>query len=335
MRLLLGLCLSLACPTAGWSGERPVPLAVAGGALRATIAPDRGGELSSLQYRRHGAWVELLYRGGDYSPTDDWTGHAPLLWPATGRTQQGASDPPAPTWTHDGRTLTMPIHGFARDRAWRVVGRGSDRLTVALTDDAASRAIYPFGFRLWCAYRLRARSIELRYSVVAARDNKGAMPFSIGNHVTFALPLVPGSAPGAMTVETPARLMLPVDQAGRPTGKAVPESRFTSPQPLSGMPVRQPIPLGGYAGDPWLRLRDPGGVSLIIRHRGAPRAGGTPVAFNLWGDVGKGFFSPEPWLGRQNALVTGDGLVQLPPGQRFGWTVVIALDVAKTGRAAR
>lgn len=303
--------------------------------MRAAVAPGRGGEISSLQYRRHGAWVELLHVGGDYPPSDDWNGCAPILWRATGHTQQGASDSLAPTWTVGCRALVMPIHGFARDRAWRVTRRSRVPVMVTLPDDGASRAIYPFGFRLSCAYCVRNRSIELRYSVIAARDNKGAMPFSIGNHIIFALPLVPGSATSAVTVETPAGLRLPLDPAGRPTGTAVLESRFSTPQPLPALPVRRPVPLGGCRGDPWPRSRDPSGLLLTIRHYRSPQPAGTPIAFNLRGDVGKLFFSPQRWFGRQNALATGDGLVRLSSWQRFGPTAGIALGSDKTEGAAR
>ena len=55
------------------------------GGLRATIVPQRGAELASLQVRHRGGWVELLHRALDFSPTDEWQGRAPLLWPAVGR----------------------------------------------------------------------------------------------------------------------------------------------------------------------------------------------------------------------------------------------------------
>ena len=41
------------------------------GGVEAAIAPEKGGELSSLRVRRRGEWVEMLYLGRDYSPRDD------------------------------------------------------------------------------------------------------------------------------------------------------------------------------------------------------------------------------------------------------------------------
>jgi len=56
------------------------------------------------------------------------------------------------------------------------------------------------------------------------------------------------------------------------------------------------------------------------------------VLFNLWGDAGDGFFSPEPWVGLQNSLVLGQGLVRLEPGEAFDWTVRIAPEASQPER---
>ena len=53
--------------------------------LEISIAPEKGGETSSLRVRAGEEWVETLYLANDYAPREGWTGKAPLLWPATGR----------------------------------------------------------------------------------------------------------------------------------------------------------------------------------------------------------------------------------------------------------
>jgi len=70
------------------AGDEPVELIIlrdTDAGVEAGIAPSQGGELSSLRFRRGTDWLEILYLGRDYTPRDDWTGKAPLLWPATGR----------------------------------------------------------------------------------------------------------------------------------------------------------------------------------------------------------------------------------------------------------
>lgn len=307
--------------------EPLIELGRPGGSLRASVSPEHGGELASLRVRHRGEWIELLYRGGNYAPTQDWAGRAPLLWPATGRSLLPShSGELVQTWNHGGRHLEMPIHGFARDRRWSVDSRSGDAGSVSFADDAASRQIYPFGFRVSCDYRLNRNSIQLRYVVRAAATNREPMPFSIGNHVTFVVPLVPGSRPEAVKVQSPASFMMPLDQAGRPTGSIVPDTRFRTPIPVTSLAARQAISLGGYKGEPWLRLSDSGGLSVTISHEPDRVASGVPVMFNLWGDPSAGFFSPEPWYGRQNSLNTGEGLVRLAPGKVFRWTITIAVE---------
>jgi len=69
-------------------GPEPVELIVVRdmeAGVEAAIAPTQGGELSSLRVRHGEEWLETLYLARDYTPREDWTGKAPLLWPATGR----------------------------------------------------------------------------------------------------------------------------------------------------------------------------------------------------------------------------------------------------------
>ena len=81
----------------------------------------------------------------------------------------------------------------------------------------------------------------------------------------------------------------------------------------------------------WLSVM--GGCASGARAKAAPpeswtrrAASGDPVGFNMWGDIRKGFFSPEPWWGKQNALATGDGVVRLEPGARFEWAFKVSIN---------
>lgn len=298
------------------------------GRLSAYIAPSDGGELVGLGWRTGEDEVELLYRGRDLSPAADWRGKAPILWPAVGRNFGGGTGG-ALGWTHGGLFRPMPIHGFAKDLPWRRVAAGPADLTVRLQDTPLTRQSYPFGFVVDLRYALRGERIELRHRVLALQDNAQPMPFSIGNHVTFRLPLLPGGDTAHATIATPARRQVITDAAGRPTGE-VRDVDFRQPRPVASLPPRTAVSLSGYSPDEtWAELTEPG-LSVRISHRADRWPRGEPVLFNLWGDAAAGFFSPEPWVGKQNSLVTGDGLIRLAPGQAFSWTVTIAV-TAGTG----
>lgn len=314
-------------PLLAAAGPPPPVHSFASATLRAAVAPTRGAELTSLQIRRHGRWLELLYRGGDFTPTTDFEGRAPILWPATGRNFISAMSEEF-GWTWQGRTYPMPIHGFARAQAWRVARRTPASVGLVLKDTAEIRRYYPFGFIFSADYVAQGESLTLRQRIVADRTNTAPMPFSIGNHIAFRVPLLPGGSASSVLVETPATRQIITDSQGRPTGEVRP---FGKPGavPLGTLAPRTAYSMGGYrSGDIWARLRDAGGLTITVRHTPDRLPDGEPVLFNLWGDPGAGFFSPEPWVGKQNSLASGDGLIRLEPGSAYIWT--IAVEVTET-----
>jgi galactose mutarotase-like enzyme len=322
----MGMLAAAGHCTAQGHGVRLIRLRGPGGDLQAYIAPAHGADLAGLEVRRAGGWSELLYRGMDYRPTDGWTGKAPILWPAVGRNFPSAADAGL-GWVLHGRVYPIPIHGFARDQAWRVVRRGACEasvfLSLALSDSAPTRSMYPFGFTLTTEYRVWRHALYVRQAVHAQRSNQEAMPFSIGNHITFRIPLVPGDDPRQTTISTPATEQVITDEAGRPTGRVSPVS-YASPRPLSSLKPLTPVSLAGYPeGQEWVRLQDRSGFTITVAHSEDRRPRGVPVLFNLWGDVSQGYFAPEPWVGKQNSLATGDGTIVLEPGDTYRWTVEV------------
>ena len=298
-----------------------------------SIAPEKGGEMSSLRVRLGDEWIETLYLANDYAPREGWTGKAPLLWPATGRNFPPGFKPqtkPDGTiergrYTLDGKTYEMPGHGFVRDMAWTVdqVEATANRAAAVLSldDTDETRVLYPFAYRLVVEYELADGEVSLDYMVVAKLENERPMPFSIGNHITFNTPLVPGGDPGAVELVTPSSRAL-LKESGLPTGEAVDRSH-AEPIKLADFEVRDAVSLTGYDGDPYVELRDPGGLTLRMSHTASKLPEQPYVAFNLWGDAADGYFSPEPWVGLQNSFVLEQGLVSLEPGELFEWTVRI------------
>lgn len=334
---LLGLLAAGTPCRAGPEAGRFVLLSVPDGELRVYIAPEHGADLAGLEVRHDGRWSELLYRGMDYHPTAGWTGKAPILWPAVGRNFPGRQGDGL-GWIFHGKLYPLPIHGFARDQVWRIVRRGrcggSAFLLLALRDDDRTRRMYPFGFTLTTEYRIWRDALYVRQAVHARRSNSGPMPFSIGNHVTFGIPLLPGDDPLETTISTPATRQVITDATGRPTGRLVTVS-YAKPRPLASLKPLTPISLSGYAaGEEWVRLQDRAGFAVTVAHSEDRRPEGTPVLFNLWGDVAHGYFAPEPWVGKQNSLATGDGILALDPGDTFRWTIEVRIHTGATAATA-
>jgi galactose mutarotase-like enzyme len=143
------------------------------GSLAATIKA-HGAELCSL---KDGAGVEFIWQAGPA-----WPRHAPLLFPIVGRL---ADD----ELRHHGKAYRMTQHGFARDSRFAWAARDARRCTLVLDDNEATRALYPFAFRLTAAYTIDDAGLELALTV--ANTGKEILPASLGGHPAFNWPLQP------------------------------------------------------------------------------------------------------------------------------------------------
>jgi len=135
----------------------------------------RGAELWSLM--RDGN--EYLWQGDP----DYWSGRAPVLFPICGRLYGGK-------YRYAGQEYCLPIHGFAKDSEFAVTA-AEDALTCVLEADDATRAVYPFDFRLTVVYRLK-NDRTLRVESTVTNTGKGELPFSLGAHPGFRVPLREG-----------------------------------------------------------------------------------------------------------------------------------------------
>jgi galactose mutarotase-like enzyme len=145
------------------------------GTLTAAVKA-QGAEMCSLM----SGGTEFVWQAGPA-----WPRHAPLLFPIVGRL---AND----ELHHRGKTYRMTQHGFARDSRFAWETRDANRCVLVLEDSEATRALYPFAFRLTAAYTLDDAGLELALTI--ANTGKETLPASIGGHPAFNWPLEPGVA---------------------------------------------------------------------------------------------------------------------------------------------
>ena len=144
--------------------------------LTATIRA-AGAELCSL---KNAEGLELLWQAGQA-----WPRHAPLLFPIVGRLKNDEL-------RHRGKSWRMTQHGFARDQRFDWLQREPTACRLELADNAATRALYPFGFRLSVAYALENADLEVALEITNTGDE--VLPASIGIHPAFNWPLLAGLA---------------------------------------------------------------------------------------------------------------------------------------------
>ena len=146
------------------------------GRLKATVLA-HGAELCSLSGVDG---VEAIWQAGP-----PWLRHAPVLFPIVGKLTND-------TLRVDGREYHLTQHGFARDRDFAWGYRTDTACRLMLGDDAETRAIYPFGFRLEVEYELHADTLSMAFTVENTGD--APLPASLGAHPAFNWPLLPGVA---------------------------------------------------------------------------------------------------------------------------------------------
>jgi len=144
--------------------------------LAVTIS-ERGGELRSICSLRRAR--ELLWQGDD----EIWNEHAPNLFPICGRLAGGR-------YRHKGVEYRLPIHGFLSQMMMETIYADETHLLLCAEDTEQTLSMFPFPFRLLIDYRLEEDTLFVRFEV----HNTGAavLPFSIGAHPGFALPLADG-----------------------------------------------------------------------------------------------------------------------------------------------
>ncbi|MCQ4162143.1 aldose 1-epimerase family protein [Roseomonas sp. GC11] len=279
--------------------------------LSATIQA-RGGEVVSLRDAQGREW---LWQAGP-----EWRRHTPWLFPIVGRL---AGD----RLRHQGRDYRMTQHGFARDRRFTWVSQEPDRCRLRLSDDAESRALYPFAFTLDLDFALAGGRLVARATV--SNPGRAVLPFAFGAHPAFAWPL-PGAGAGDAAKET-HRLVFAQPEPGpvlRLEGGLV---AFEDSLPLRGreLPLspalfaRDAAILPGVASRA-LRYVAEGGVALDMAWEGYRDLG-------LWSKPeGADFLCIEPWCGFSSPVgwdgefLEKPGITLLKPGEKrdFTWSVM-------------
>ena len=286
-----------------------------------------GAELVSLRDASGAEWMT------DGDPAV-WSGHAPILFPIVGELAGGA-------YRLDGREYQMARHGFARRRVFELVESTDSSAVLRLTDDAETRAVWPFPFVLDLHYALDDHALSV--TAIVTNRGEGAMPFSIGFHPGFAWPLPGGGDKAAHRIifedfETgPIRR---IDENGL--------LRAFEDTPVKNRVLR-PYP-GLFHADAmiWDRLS-----SRMLRFEGETVETGSeeetklPAALELsfpdcpmlgiWQKPGADFLCLEPWAGIADAEgFDGDfrekpGIMELNAGDSRSFGITIAVFPADAG----
>ena len=110
-------------------------IAIRSGSVSAEIAPSRGALVSSLNV--NGSEILYLDRATFNDAPKNVRGGIPVLFPYAGKLVDGI-------FTAAGTKMNQ--HGFGRNKAWTVLERKADMVSVGLESDAETLAVYPYAF---------------------------------------------------------------------------------------------------------------------------------------------------------------------------------------------
>lgn len=243
-------------------------LVVAHGDVSATVAPARGALVTSLKVR--GRDVLFMDRATLLDPAKSVRGGIPLLFPFAGRL--------------DGDRLvhansTMKQHGFARNKAWSVVGQSPGQLRMALADNPETRAVFPHAFHLEHALTILPRGLLVELRI----HNTGATP----------LPISPGWHPYFACLSAAKPRVKPLDVDALDPARFTPDAEFD---------FGVTAPANGRA-------------SFDVPALGTLRLSWSPEMrfLQCWGLPGRDFICLEPFTGPNNAINT-PARIDVPAG---------------------
>jgi len=255
------------------------------GETRALIYPEQGFQLHGFDV---GPTQVIYGPRGAREPADRRYGN-PVLFPSVGLTTGSRAN----HWDHQGQSLLMATHGWARDLYWHVVDGDSRSIAALVTPTMNARVAFPFDFELRLRYSVAGQALTL--DTTLTNTGKDAFPYALGFHPYLRAPI--SGHRGGCKIDLPKGVRL----QSTDTWKTAQRSDF-APRTVT-------------ANDPDLNgsivLADTGATSLEVVDEAARLASRISVAdsegtFPVWVAWSSAPDAPyvclEPWTDYPNAL---------------------------------
>ncbi len=175
----------------------------------ARILPGFGFNCFSFQPAVRGESFEVLWSAANFSSGQERPSHSgiPLLFPFPGRI--GGTE-----FEFQGRKYSLTaadgrgnaIHGFVLNRAWEVAEQSATHVVGVFQASRHAPEVldhWPADFRLTVRYELRGN--RLASTIDVANPSSTPLPFGLGTHPYFRVPLGPGGQAAECTVQVPVR----------------------------------------------------------------------------------------------------------------------------------
>jgi galactose mutarotase-like enzyme len=279
--------------------------------------PEKGARLVNWNLTLgDGSVRDVIYWPETGSLEDSWKtrGGNPILFPFSGRTFDHGDihfwkDP-------SGVRRPMPMHGLARQAAFRVVNSDPTGFSAQWVPDEEARACYPYECEFTVTYRFESLGLTCEFSL--RNLGKEPLPWSAGHHFYFTVPWTEGTARGDYLIRIPAgrRLRHAADGSLVPGPALQDEENLANPGLVDTLhtALRGNQAVFGEKGRP-------GDVTVSIGTAKVPPSDATFVTWTA--DEKSPFYCVEPWMGPPNAPENRTGLHFVQPGKAEIFTVSV------------
>lgn len=240
-----------------------------------------------------------------------WPKRSPILFPIVGALNNGE-------YSFEGKTYSLPRHGFARDNVFQLEQQAENALTFTLRSNEQTRAVYPFDFVFKVVYTLYEETLTVAFHV----ENTGnkQMYFSVGAHPAFAVPLQAGLSYTDYFLQFDKR-----ETCGRYPILAN-DSISSTPVPFLESTDRLPLSKDLFQNDAII-FKDLTSTSIALSSEKSQH--GVSVSFEgfpymgIWAAKGADFVCIEPWCGLADSeTANGDirdkeGILTLDTGEKW------------------
>ncbi|MCL2623016.1 MAG: aldose 1-epimerase family protein [Planctomycetaceae bacterium] len=284
--------------------------------LQVVISP-RGAEIQSIYDLR--TQTEFLWQGDACF----WADRSPLLFPIIGRLRNDV-------YSYGGKDWPMESpHGFIKSQVFQPESIKADSIRLFAESTRKTMLQYPFAFRFSVEYRLVGAEWNTSFQIRNEHDRP--MPFSLGTHPGFNIPLSPGEPFEEYGLlfdeeENPHRVELAgVLLAGKTSSFALQSNRRL---PLRhGLFDDEAVILGGIQHKT-VSLVDPNGIMRWSMHFDdfdyltlwqPPQTRAPFVCLECWNGL------PDPGNADSNALDQKPGMRLLAPGETECFSLKVTL----------
>ncbi|HVS54366.1 MAG TPA: aldose epimerase [Opitutaceae bacterium] len=282
--------------------------------------PEKGARLMNWNVTLgDGSVRDVLYwpERADFADIAKVRGGNPILFPFNGRCFDRGE---IFFWrADDGVRRPIPIHGLARQGAFKLVHADARGFVAQFRPGPEARESYPFDYEFTVTYRFEP--FGLTCELALTNLGRTPLPWSAGHHFYFTLPWSEGTTRRDYAIRLPATKRLKQDPNN---GKLVPGPALQPEESLASPALIDTFHTALRGNEVVFGEKGrPGDVIVRLGADKVPPPDATFVTWTLADD--SPFYCVEPWMGPANAAEHKVGLHFVKPGDTGKFTVSVAV----------